>query len=288
MIRSVRDIAKAYEEGRWHTQRFTKNAGTTGDGQWQDWAYASGQPAYDARIGNALVCTPVVATRNDAIYFPGISASHERRLTELRVFTVASGTDQITVEFQGYDLVAIYPLIDGDNTDPQPMDNTLPLPRYADGVGLRAVLVNHIAPAVVNATATIDYTDSDNVSQSMSVTTTVYGTGKAAWTLGATGSAGPLYLPSAGRGIKRVDTVTFPTAPGGLWCIYILRPMANIAFRGGLTGANQSVWTEKSLPVEEAWNLPRVYDGAHLGFFYMPNGSSRSDTIFGTAQFIWG
>lgn len=104
MIRSVRDIALAFEEGRWHSQRFLKNAGQAGDGQWQDWAYASGQPAYDARIGNALTRTPVIAGRNDAIWFPPIAAGLERKLAELRVFTTPGGADQTSVEFQAYEI----------------------------------------------------------------------------------------------------------------------------------------------------------------------------------------
>ena len=84
MIRSIADFARAYEEGRYHCQRFIKTgAGQFGDGRWQDWAFQAGQPAYDARIGQALAFTPSVAQGNDAIYFPPIADGMQRKLFKI-------------------------------------------------------------------------------------------------------------------------------------------------------------------------------------------------------------
>lgn len=290
MIVSARDIADAFAAGRFHTQRFLKNAGTAGDSHWQDWAYASGQPAYDARIGDALTFTPQVATRNDAIWFPDIGAGQARHLIGLRQYVTAGGTGQLNVESQMYDLLGVYPLIDGDNTDPQPMDNTTPLPRYADGVGVRAVLVNHVAPAIVTGCATlVEYTDADNVSRSVTVYATTFGLGKAAFALDAAGaSTGALYLPTDGRGVKRIDQITFSVAPGGLWAVYLVRPIAGVDWHGGLAAVTQTVMSEKCFCTQASYALPQILDGAHLGFFYLPNGSARTVAMFGSASFIWG
>lgn len=287
---STKDIAEAFSTGRAHTQRFFKNAGSTGDAHWQDWSFASGQPAYDARIGDALAFTPFIATRNDAIYFPPIDSSEARHLIGLRTYSTASGNDQTSVQFQMYDLLGVYPLIDGDNTDPQDMDNTQTLPRYADGVGVRAILVNHVAPGVTaGCTTTINYVDADDAAQTATVYTSTFGAGKAAFSYQTTGAGtGALYLPIAGRGIKSVTDLTFATAPGGLWAIYLVMPInTGISNQGGLAGVNQTVMTEKCLCVSDSFNLPRIYDGAWLGFFYMPTGGSRTVSIFGTASFIW-
>ncbi len=290
MIQSPKDIADAFASGRVHTQRFVKNAGAAGDSQWQDWAYASGQPAFDARIGDALTLTPQIAARNDAIWFPGIASGQTRHLIGLRMYVTSGGTGQLTVDSELYDLLAVYPLIDGDSTDPQAMDNTEPLPRYADGVGVRAVLVNHIAAGLTaGSPCVINYTDSDDVSRSMTVYSTTYGVGKAAFALNSAGtSTGALYLPDDGPGIKRIDDVTFTTAPGGLWAIYMVRPIQRMHWRGGLAAVTQTVMSEKCLCSQDSFNLPRIYDGAHLGFFYMPNGSARTVAMFGSASFIWG
>ena len=290
MIQSAKDINDAFSAGRFHTQRFMKNAGSTGDSQWQDWAFASGQPAYDARIGDALAFTPQIATRNDAIFFPAISAGQTRHLAGLRAYVTSGGTGQLNVECEMYDLLGVYPLIDGDNTDLQPMDNTESLPRYADGVGVQAVLVNHVAPAITAGCATtINYVDADDVERAITVYTSTFGAGKSSWAFDTLGvSTGALYLPISGRGIKSVTDLTFAVAPGGLWAIYLVRPIQRVNWRGGLAAVTQTVYTEKCFCLEDSFNLPRIYDGAHLGFFYMPNGSSRSVSLFGSASFIWG
>lgn len=290
MIASAADIAAAFQAGRAHTQRFVKNAGAIGDAHWQDWAYASGQPAYDARIGDALTFTPQVAARNDAIWFPDIAADQTRHLIGLRTYVTAGGTGQLSVEMEMYDLLGVYPLIDGDSTDLQVMDNTAGLPRYADGIGVRAVLVNHVAPGVAaGAPAVIDYTDADDVARSLTVYTTTFGLGKAAFALDAAGaSTGALYLPTDGRGVKRIDDITFTTPPGGLWALYLLRPLERLNWRGGAGAITLTVFTEKCLCSQSSFNLPQVLDGAHLGFFYLPNGGARTVSVFGSATFIWG
>ncbi len=291
-IRSASDVAEAYTSGRVHTQRFLKNAGAIGDNHWQDWAYSSGQPAYNARIGTALTLTPVVADGNDAIFFPPIAAGQERHLAGLRMYVTASSVGQIAVEMEMYDLLAVYPLIDGDNTDAQLMDNAQSLPRYEDGVGVQMVLVNHVAPSVAAGCSTaITYVDADDVERTTTVFTATFGAGKASWSLQSTGaSTGSLYLPLAGpaRGVKRVTGLTFAAPPGGLWALYLVRPIQRINWRGGQAGITQTVFTEKCLCAQDSFILPRIYDGAHLGFFYMPVIGSRTVALFGTAAFVWG
>lgn len=289
-IRSSKDIADAFNSGRKHVQRYLKNAGSTGDSHWQDWSYASGQPAYDARIGDALTFTPFNAVKNDAIYFPAIDSSYTRHLAELTLYVTAGGVGQLSVEAECYDLLGVYPLIDGDNTDAQPMDNAEVLPRYADGVGVRAILVNHIAPAVTaGSPVIINYVDSSDVSRSVTVYNTLFGVGKAAFSLDVAGaSTGALYLPLDGNGVKSITDLQFTTAPGGLWCIYLVKPIQRVNWRGGLAAVTQTVFTEKNICAQDSYHLPQIYDGACLGFFYMPNGSARSVSMFGTATFIWG
>jgi hypothetical protein len=210
-------------------------------------------------------------------------------LIGLRQYITAGGTGQLNVESQMYDLLGVYPLIDGDNTDPQPMDNTATLPRYTDGVGVRAVLVNHVAPGLAVAPAVIEYTDADDVSRSVTVYANTFGLGKAAWSLQSTGaSTGALYLPLDGRGVKRIDQITFTTAPGGLWALYLVKPIEYLPWAGGLAAVTQTVVSEKCLCSQSSYALPQIYDGAHLGFFYMPNGSARTVSMFGSATFIWG
>jgi hypothetical protein len=292
MLRSIKDVVDAVDAGRVHTQRFFKNANAVaGDNTWTDWAFASGQPAYDARIGDAATFTPAVASRNDAIWFPDMAAGMERRLLEANIYISPTGTGQARVECQIYDLIGYYPLLDGDSTDLQEMDNTLPLPRYATGAGVRAVLVNQVAPAVAAAQMTVSYTNSDGVSgRTVDWFTTTYGVTKAAYTTANAGASGPLFckLAEGDTGIRQIDSVQFITPPGGLFAIYLVKPLVAIENRHNSAASGQSVNTERNFAMTNGFNMPAVADGAHLGLFMMTSGSARTVSLFGNLTFVWG
>lgn len=290
MLRTPRDVFQAIEAGRTHTQRFYKAAGLSGDARWIDWSFASGQPAYDARIGDALTFTPCVAQKNDAIWFPDIPAGMQRQILEMDIVTIPSSTGQMNVEFQMFDLIGYYPLIDGDSTDPQVLDNTLPLPRFADGEGVFPILVNHVAPAVSVADAVVTYTNSKGAQQTVTWRCTLTGAGTAAYTVSGSGTAGPLYaaLAAGDSGVSRIDEVVFTTAPGGLWAIYLAKPLCRFANRGGQPSIAATATMERNFLMQNGGNMPTVADGAWLGFFYMTNGNARAAGLHGNLQFVWG
>jgi hypothetical protein len=289
-ISSLKDIQQAYDEGRAHTQRFFKNQSTAfGDLHWIDWAFASGQPAYDARIGTGLAFNPFVATKNDAIYFPDIPAEQSRHLVGINMNTPGGSTGQIICGLMLYDLIGVYPLIDGDSTDEQSLDNTLTLPRYASGEGVQAVLVNHVAPIVSAADGVMTYTNSDGQNKSVAIRAALTGQNKAVTAIPTTGALGALNVPLASgcKGVRSVNSITWTAAPGGLFAIYLIKPLTTINNNDG-NAVTQKVWTEKCLCLNNAWQCPRIYDGAHLGFFVMTNGSARTFGVFGNLNFVWG
>ena len=286
-IRSVKDAVDAFDAGRVHSQRFFKNAGSIGDGVWHDWSYISGQPAYDARIGDALTLTPMIAVRNDAIHFPAIGAGMDRHLHSLEYVITPIGASQFQVEFALYDLVAVYPLIDGDSTDLQEMVNDLPLPRYASGEGVMAVLVNHVSPSISVANATVGYVNSDGAVKSVVWNAPVYGVGNVCYTVSTGGAKGPLYCGLAGgdRGVRQINSVQFDVSPGGLWAIYLVKPMAQFSHR---PAASSSVTSEAQFLTKKGSKMPKVEDGAWLGMFYLPQSGARASSIYGHATFVWG
>lgn len=297
MIRSHADVLSAYDSGRFHSQRFIKTgAGQANDTRWQDWAFQAGQPAYDARIGTSNTFTPVVAVKNDAIYFPDVPAGMERKLHKLTLRPQANNASQASIDFCLYDLVGYYPLIDGDSTDPQDMDNSLTLPRYTNGEGLQLVMVNHVAPAVQGGTMLLDYTDSQGIDHT--VTRNVGTTGINTVCSGVQASAatitGPLTISlGAGvTGIRSVNRVTYTVPPGGLHCLYVIKPLAKFKhyhdalLQADTSGVKSAI--EVDFALKDGWRMPVVKDGAHLSFFYRPNGGGRSVTFFGQFDFLWG
>lgn len=287
MIRTVKDIVEAFDAGRVHSQRFFKNLGTTGDGQWHDWSFASGQPAYDARIGDALTFTPAIAAGNDAVFFPAKASDQERVILTLDVVTTPSGTGQTNVEFVLCDVLGWYPLIDGDSTDTQALDTLVSLPRYD---GAQMVLVNHVAPALVASDMIVTYENQSGGTSVVTWRTVPIGHNKVSYTTALNGTSGPLFcqLAPGDTEARRVIDVTFPTAPGGLWAIYMVKPLTTFANRGGSPLITTTVADEHHFSFQNAFNLPRVKDGAWLGMFFMPNGAGRQVALHGNITFAWG
>ncbi len=287
MLQSMRDITSAVDDGRAHSQRVFKNAGTTGDGQWHDWSYASGQPAYDARIGTALELTPFTAAGNDAIFFPGIPAAMERRLLGVDMVFTPNGASASTTDFVIYDLLAVYPLIDGDNTDTQAMDNTAALPRYSQA---QAVLVNHVAPALAAADVVVEYVNQSGGTSSVTWRAPFLGQNKVNYTTAGTGTSGPLFcgLADGDRAIRQINTVTFTSPPGGLWAIYMVAPLARFSNYGNNGVAAPSAASETAFALKDGFRLPLVKDGAWLGLFVMPATGGRANALHGQFHFVWG
>jgi hypothetical protein len=185
------------------------------------------------------------------------------------------------------DYLMAYPLIDGDDTAQQDMDNTLALPRYATGDGVQCMIVC-TTPMVQNSNITISYTNSDGVAGRTSTSTLLFsltvgcivstsGTG------GAAGSASPFIpLDSGDKGIRSIQNVTVATGSGGFFALVLVKPLANISLFENVTAH------EISLPQQRGWNVPRLYDGAYLNFIYNATQNGTAVLLRGAITTVWG
>lgn len=293
-IRSVSDVLAAYDEGRTHVQRFYKGSLVNlADTQWQDWAFASGQPAFDARVGVSGQFNPFVATGNEAVWFPDVAPGQARHLTEVVLKPTASNSNMTSVDAVVYDLLGVYPLIDGDNTDVQVLTNAQLLPRYSDGAGVFPVLVNHVSPVVVNAPGAYTYLDHNGVERTSSFGVNLTGPGRvcsSGYSTAVIGGALSLPLGGGARGVRAVTSIQFTSPPSGLFSLYLYKPLLTLTNvgDGGLTTARGPA-TLKSAFENNAWHAPRIYDGAHLGMFLRSAAGGRAiASVFGHFEFIWG
>lgn len=225
------DFGKAAADGKLHFQQFQKVTppSVTAAGRWCDMNLSSGTPKYNPYPGSALTATQLIGGGNNGIYPGEFSSSRTKHL--LQWGAVATGTTPVPAELYLCDFLMFYPLVDGDDTDIQLMDNTAVLPRYTSGEGLRAIILA-TAPVTANADVTITYTNSEGVSSrtitARVLTTNNIGELAVAGSAGVTGvNSADIFLPlvAGDLGIRSIDSVQFVSASGGFFCIVLVKPL---------------------------------------------------------------
>jgi hypothetical protein len=137
----------------------------------------------------------------------------------------------------------------------------------------------------------VTYTDADGVQRTTTIWLQYNGMNRACTRINGASAGGTadLYMPlNAPRGVRSIDSLTFGVAPGGLWAIYLVKPIAFISNRAGADLQTYPVMTESCFCTDSSFNLPIIPDGATLGFFTLGNGGRIITTIYGSARFIWG
>ena len=296
-FRTVRAWAESEADGRSWLSFFRKVPPSTATiaGQWFDYSTASGVP-----VPNYYASTPLVAATLDAdegIYVPEQNAT--RWLKQVIVMSAASGVTSTTNQNQPLmllDYLLYYPFIDLDAAgEEQVLDNTVTLPRYEDGVGVRAMLVAQ-APTVGGGSFTMKYIGDDDVEYTTPTLYCAAAQPSGALVLGVQAAAGitPFVPLNAGvRGIKRVVSLTMAVANGGLAAIVLVKPME-------MSYAREECRRPTSSPTEsygDAAEIERVRmragsvelkAGAFLGWIGMGvAGSLASAPLVGMVESFW-
>lgn len=192
------------------------------------------------------------------------------------------------------DYLLCYPLIDMNSAAVQTLSNVaFTLPRYTDGIGVRAFLVT--TSGIVGASAnnmTLNYTNSTGsttLGQTPAVTianTVSSFVGQIPYSGLAAQNFGP-FLPMApgDNGVRSVQSIQF-TVAGGTANTYaamvLARPLLSIP------AVTAQVVTERDF-INQMANMPRVYDGAYLNWLFLPAGATVNGSLAnGYLAFCWG
>ena len=225
----------------------------------------------------------MIGQKNQGIYLgPTPNAGQQKHLAQVSMASPQTTNGPPYTVIIG-DYLMFYPLIDGDSTDQQDMDNTAVLPRYTDGNGVQMMLVC-TTPMTASGSVQINVTTSDDVDVTITANTTVAGTVGVIIQSAVNNvalSATP-FVPLGGvKGIKRVNWVTNLASLGGFYALVLIKPLTTIMLREALT------MTEHSL-VKAKFLIPRIYDGAYINFILQAVGSGNPGVMRGELDFIWG
>jgi hypothetical protein len=188
-------------------------------------------------------------------------------------------------------MLAYYPGINMNDSSLYTFDNTVVLPRYTSGLGVRAFfeVTSTLGAAGI---CTCNYTNTEGVSErDMSATTpaSMIAPSLANAGLLALGYGCGLFSPLRGKGadpisggdvgIRHVNDIRQTAMGGGTTALVLCRPLAQVMV------TTQYVPGSKNLLL----NPPRIYDGACLSLLFHAAGATTAYAkLEATLDFVWG
>lgn len=282
-FKNIRTYVDAKENGAYHITGFRKvPSQATTAGNWCDLSMASGNP-----VPNYYAASPLEAATLDyekGIWHGTACSPAQKHLRSITIMT--STANAVPSYWYLMDYLLYYPFIDMDAVgETQEMVNTVTLPRYTDGAGVRMMAVN-VAPTVGGGQFFVTYTNQAGVAGRVTPTHFCSAATNIATLTATTQEAGGfmpfISLQDGDTGVRSVQSVTFTVANGGLMALVLVHPLRNISIR------DINAPTEKE-GVREIPDTPRIYDGAYLNLIGMTTtGSIASGLIAGYAEFVWG
>jgi hypothetical protein len=246
---------------------------------WVDLSMAAGSPVPQYYASAPLEASVLQGIRG--IYHGPDQAPASLFLTNI-------GLSTPTAALVGYyyllDYLLYYPFVDCDSTDPQVLDNTTVLPRYATGAGVQVMAVS-VAPTTGGGQFSFSYYNQDGVlrtSPTQICTTASAGIASIGTAQPAVATPqGPfLTLLGGDTGVRSIVDVTFSIPNGGLFALVLVYPLTT------LTVLEVGTPSEKSWP-QYSWMFPKIEDGAYLGLIMNCSATVAAGQLMGYATFVW-
>ncbi len=286
-FRSVKKYAQAWEDGRVFTSHFVKTSTSSPSVQmYIDTSLFGGTPN-----ANYYATAPLeAATLNGrrGIYHGEDKSPAAKYLASWMCTTTNT---QYAGEKFLLDYLLYYPFVDCDGTTTQTLVNSVELPRYEDGAGVMVMPVCTSAGTGRGAFS-FTYVNQDGVEKTSPTINCLSNGGSSPPLPGNILSCDSTLIDFAvaGRpfcalahgdsGVRRINSVTFSVANGGLACFVLVKPLASLVVR------EASVPSEVTF-VDRVPGPPRIYDGAFLGVIAKANATITSLPLAGSITTIW-
>lgn len=284
-FRNVAELVDAELDGRGRYATFRKvPTQITTLGTWYDLSYAPGTPPPNYYAATPLTSVALRRSTDIGLDHGQNVAPASKHLRRLSLSTAGAAVVPAVVMLCDY--LMFYAFVDEGTSDPQPMSNTVSLPRYTDGAGVQMLAVS-VGGRSTNQTFRVTYTNSTGVSgrQSQIVSTT---TNAANGSIVTSDRSGPdfrsPFIPLAvgDRGVRSIESVQMISGTDvGLFTLVLVKPLADAQIRG------------IDAPVEidymlDANTAPVIVDDAYLNLLIQSGtGSLAAAQIFGDIFTTW-
>lgn len=301
-FQNIASYIDAYDAGKyWHSTFRKVPAVATTANRWFDYSGTAGNP-----VPNYFASSPLTAATLDGFkgIYPGPDVIGNEKKYIRDLFMMSAGATNTTTTNANQpaillDYLLYYPFIDMDAAgEEQLMDNTVTLPRYEDGIDVKMMMVVQ-ATTIGAGQFTVKYIDENDAEQTtinLFCPTTASVNGELIGNSAATTATMFPFIPlvGSGRGVKRVTSVTFSIANGGLAALVLVKPLWTMQLME--EGRRTSTGTLESFgaPVEKESltltpRLTEIKNGAYLNFITNTlNGTVSGSPLVGMLETIWG
>lgn len=257
-------------------------------GLWYDWSLSPGNPIASPNFsgGTNLTASSLTDTMGFGMWTGGNVSPDTKHLINMAAYS--AGTTAVPGVLMLVDQLLFYPVTTVTTTTSQVFNNSITLPRYTDGVGVRAYIA---AGATMGAGAPnlgISYTNQSGVAaRSLPFTVSAPATSPAGAVI-HTGNAANRYGPflplaSGDRGIRSIQSITIQTSmTSGFLTVVLCKPIVSLPL------TTVGVAAERDL-LNQLPSLPQIVDGANLQWLYFAGSATPVSTPFyGNCDFGWG
>ena len=275
--------------GKFNRYDFTKTSAiTAGVGRWYDMSLQNGLPVanpYTAETTN-LKFRALSDADGMGIWHGGNVSPDTKHIVNIGAF--GNTATSVPSVLQLVDVLGYYPITTVTTTTAQTLNNTVTLPRYADGAGVRAYIVARATCGAGTPTIQISYTNEKGVSGRVVPVTLTAVTTAAAWHIihsDPTANHYGCFIPLANgdSGIQSIQTITLSaTMTSGSIALVLCKPLTSLPI------TVLGVQSERNL-LNQLPSLPRVYDGANLNFLLFTGAAyAAGGSISGYVETCYG
>lgn len=281
---NLKQLIDAELEGRVRRYAWRKTPSqVTNGGLWFDLSMSPGNPPPKYWFDAPPAIAKQVSQSADGGIFHGPNVSPQTKyLRQILGLTVTATALPMT--FLLCDYLMYYPSIDESTTDPQPLDNTVTIPRYTDGAGVQVIAVS-VAGRTGSQQFNFSYTNSDGVAGRTSQThqentSTALGVVVTSGTTNSTSANPFIGLQGDDTGVRSIESVTMLGADVGLFALILVKPLAQFTIKEATAPHEKDFLLYSS-------TIPVIKDDAYLNFLCLPQGSLAATALIGDLKVVW-
>lgn len=261
-------------------QKISNNGAASAAGRWHETLQWAGFPTALTLTGTAGTAFTLSDASTGAWYHGGNVSTNTKHLLSMLAMSPTATVVPATAIL--CDFLVVYPSLVVTGT-PTTLTATA-LPRYTTGEGVQAIVSVVSALGAAQPALTFTYTDQGGTGGNVAGAITAPANSVQLSTLFQDNAVGgPFMRLAAGdRGVRSVQSYTLASGTTGAVSLILVKPLATIPILAVNTASERDYLYQ--LP-----SLPKIEDGACLGFIVQAGGAMAASSIFlATADLGWG